>query len=571
MLSNMRRLAVICFTAVIVFALRGEVTANPEDGILSTRVQWTTGKSIAGPMRIDGESWLSIKDPTIVRHEGKWHVFCTVRGTTRSHAIVYLSFADWDQAEEAEQRILSCHEGYFCAPQVFYFRPHQKWYMICQASDDSWTPPYQPAFATTDDLSDPDSWSPLTPLVGRKADHLNAWLDFWVIGDEEKAYLFFTSLDGKMWRADTGLEAFPQGWSDPVICLEGDIFEAGHIYRIQGQPQYLAIIEAQGGHGWRYQKSYGADRLDGEWRPIAATRDLAFASMRNVDQAEERWTDCISHVELIRAGNDERLEVAPQGTGVVFQGVLDSDRQGKGYGAIPWRLGLLESYPFDGEWISLFNGNDLEGWTVRCLPEDREKVFWKVTDGVIECDSLGQGPHDYVWLMTDKEYDDFDLRLKFQAFRESKGNSGVQIRSRYDDGPEAPRGGWLDGPQIDIHPTGPYRIGLIYDETREEKRWIYPSLKGSGITESQGAKSWEFNFHDEGNGWNDLRIYCEGTVIRTFLNGRLVSDYDGKGVLDDAAHRKRSVGLKGHIALQLHTNDALKIRFKDIILRESTQ
>jgi hypothetical protein len=42
----------------------------------------------------------------------------------------------------------------------------------------------------------------------------------------------------------------------------------------------------------------------------------------------------------------------------------------------------------------------------------------------------------------------------------------------------------------------------------------------------------------------------------------------GAGVLDDATHISRNVGLKGHIALQIHRNDQLKIRFKDIMIRE---
>jgi hypothetical protein len=45
---------------------------------------------------------------------------------------------------------------------------------------------------------------------------------------------------------------------------------------------------------------------------------------------------------LVRTGIDERLEVDPAGLRFVFQGVLDEERRGKDYGAIPWRLGLLE-------------------------------------------------------------------------------------------------------------------------------------------------------------------------------------------------------------------------------------
>ena len=36
------------------------------------------------------------------------------------------------------------------------------------------------------------------------------------------------------------------------------------------------------------------------------------------------------------------------------------------------------------------------------------------------------------------------------------------------------------------------------------------------------------------------------------------------------AHITHSVGRKGHCAMQLHTGDALKIRFKEIQIREFT-
>ena len=301
---------------------------------------WQASDPIFEPLQREGDELYAVKDPTIVRHEGRWHLFVTVRGRDRSHQIEHLSFTDWDRPENAKRTLLTMHDGFYCAPQVFYFRPHQKWYLVCQASDESWEPNYGAAYSTTDDISDPLSWSPLKPMGHRSADGKRG-LDFWVICDDERAHLFFTSLDGRMWREDTSLDQFPTGWSEPQLALQGDIFEASHTYRIRGRQQYLTIIEAQHGHGWRYFKAYTADRLDGEWTPLAATKKHAFANMLNVKQTDNRWTDCISHGELLRAGSDERLEVAPEDLRMVFQGVADDDRSGKKYGAIPWRLGLL--------------------------------------------------------------------------------------------------------------------------------------------------------------------------------------------------------------------------------------
>ncbi len=217
-------------------------------------------------------------------------------------------------------------------------------------------------------------------------------------------------------------------------------------------------------------------------------------------------------------------------------------------------------------WQSLFNGQDLAGWTVKCKPADRGKDFWRVEDGCIVADSMGRPDHDYVWLVSDREYSDFILRLGFQAYRDSPGNSGVQIRSRYDD-----QAGWLDGPQIDINPPGPWRTGMIWDETRGSGRWLHPKVPaGQWVNQTMADPDLTLYYEDDEPGWNLLEIRALGPAITVILNGIPVTSYDGTGVLDDQIHQERGVGVRGHIALQIHTGDQLKIRFKGIQLREAT-
>ena len=88
-----------------------------------------------------------------------------------------------------------------------------------------------------------------------------------------------------------------------------------------------------------------ADRLDGKWTPVAATKAMAFASMANTRPVGDRWTDCISHGELLRSGVDQRLEVDFSGLRFLSQGVANPSRRGKPYGQIPWRLGMLTPKP----------------------------------------------------------------------------------------------------------------------------------------------------------------------------------------------------------------------------------
>ena len=215
---------------------------------------------------------------------------------------------------------------------------------------------------------------------------------------------------------------------------------------------------------------------------------------------------------------------------------------------------------------ALFNGKDLAGWQVECQPADQAKTFWRVDNGTILCDSMGRKDHNYVWLVSEREFGNFELKLRFQAFKDSPGNSGVQFRSRFDSDAS---GGWMDGPQVDIHPPAEmsWRTGHIYDETREERRWISPSLKDATMDPKLKPAHYVFKYADDGDGWNDLTLVCNGLQVKTTLNGVVMTDWNGTGVLDNDAHAKHRVGRTGHFALQLHAGDELRIRFKDIVVR----
>jgi hypothetical protein len=313
--------------------------------LLAGEFRWNVSGPLIGPASRPSDPCCAIKDPSVVYHNGRWHVFCTIRSRTRTHAIECLSFADWKDADKAPRHVLTAiSEGYFCAPQVFWLAPHKKWYMLYQASDASREPAYGPALSTSTDIADPASWSKPNWLAVRKPEDAKAWLDFWIICDESHAYLFFTSLDGKMWRMATKLADFPGGWGDAKIALQADVFEASHTYSLKGLGKYLTLIEAEDkvAVGRRYYKAYVADRLDGEWRPLAATREKPFAGPANTRDAADHWTDSFSHGELLRSGIDQRLEVDPAYLRVLIQGVTDQAREGRKYGDIPWRLGILE-------------------------------------------------------------------------------------------------------------------------------------------------------------------------------------------------------------------------------------
>lgn len=230
-------------------------------------------------------------------------------------------------------------------------------------------------------------------------------------------------------------------------------------------------------------------------------------------------------------------------------------------------------------WQPLFDGRSLDGWRVECTEADRGRSFWSVADGAIVADSRGSREHGYVWLVSEAEFADFELRLEFQVERGITGNSGVQLRSRWN--PDD-TGGWLNGPQVDLAPGDPWRTGFVYDETRGVQRWLVPSRPDWRLEEAaawpQGRpEGWRFRFagggdaHEEGgggDGWNRLEIRCEGGRVATRLNGIGIVDWDGAGILDDAVHGEADVGRCGHLALQIHAGDEVRIRFRAIQLRE---
>ncbi len=330
--------------AVFVFGI-GIITASAaEEKDVTTfeaPSQWEYSVPLIAPEKRDHDSSRAQKDPTVVYYGDKWHVFMTVKLPGRS-AIEYCSFTQWEQADRSPRFLLDISDSdYFCAPQVFYFAPHKKWYLIYQmgvlGAKKMWV-----AYSTTTNIVDPNSWTKASPILdgGPQDPRTVGGLDYWIICDDQRAYLFLTSLNGKMWRLWTRLEDFPKGFGHCELALEAKIFEASHTYKLKGMDKYLTIIEE---NGRRYYKAYLADKLDGPWRPVADTAERPFAGWMNISPASgvEPWTDNVSHGELIRDGYDQRLIVNPDDLRFIFQGMWDKNKSGQAYGQFQWRIGML--------------------------------------------------------------------------------------------------------------------------------------------------------------------------------------------------------------------------------------
>ncbi|MCS7017354.1 MAG: DUF1080 domain-containing protein, partial [Gemmatales bacterium] len=84
----------------------------------------------------------------------------------------------------------------------------------------------------------------------------------------------------------------------------------------------------------------------------------------------------------------------------------------------PGSCGFLSLAQQEAGWVALFNGKDLTGWKTFQGKLD----VWGVEDGILYCKGGGGG-----WLMTEKQYGDFELRLEFRLPK--MGNSGVALRA----------------------------------------------------------------------------------------------------------------------------------------------
>ena len=172
----------------------------------------------------------------------------------------------------------------------------------------------------------------------------------------------------------------------------------------------------------------------------------------------------------------------------------------------------------------LFNGENLEGWTVHGTEE------WYVEDGEIICES---GPDAaYGYLSTDEYYDDFELSLEFK--QEADGNSGVFFRSTLD-------GTKIDGWQVEVAPPG------------HDTGGIYESYGRGWLIKPDPEKDRNLKMGE----WNKMRIRVVGPTVTTWLNGEQMVELTDEEIGEG----------KGAIALQIHDGGGIKVRWRNIELR----
>ena len=173
------------------------------------------------------------------------------------------------------------------------------------------------------------------------------------------------------------------------------------------------------------------------------------------------------------------------------------------------------------EAVSLFNGDNLDGWQVHGTER------WHVENGELVCES---GPDaEYGYLKTTRTFRDFDLTLDFK--QEADGNSGVFFRAGVE-------GTIVSGWQTEVAPPGLFTGG------------IYESYGRGWLVQPDPALDEALRMGE----WNTLRVRAVGDRVTTWLNGTRMVDFEDEQI---------GAG-EGSIALQIHDGGGIKVRWRNI-------
>jgi hypothetical protein len=173
---------------------------------------------------------------------------------------------------------------------------------------------------------------------------------------------------------------------------------------------------------------------------------------------------------------------------------------------------------FGAGWVSMFDGQTLEGWKASEKPEQ-----WKVENGEI----VGRGDRSHLFWMKEECG---DCEFKAKVLINKGGNSGMFFRTEWRETPGFPRGYEA---QVNRSHRDPVKTGSLYNLVK-----VYQQLTPEET-------------------WFEQHIIARGNHIVIKVNGKTAVDF-----IDD-----KNTYMKGYLALQQHDPTGV-VRYKDLMYRK---
>lgn len=201
---------------------------------------------------------------------------------------------------------------------------------------------------------------------------------------------------------------------------------------------------------------------------------------------------------------------------------------------LPFLLVLACSAPVEEGFTSIFDGKSWQGW-------EGDKTFFRIEDGAIVAGKMDANIPVNQFLCTGQNFDDFELKMKVK-FTARDNNAGIQFRSS-----RIPNDHEVIGYQADVGFMGKQPLwGSLYDESRR-KRFLRQASEEQVLAVLKP------------DDWNEYHIYCQGPIVKFWLNNTLVLEYQ---------ETEANIGRDGVICVQIHGGPPSEAWYKDIRIKE---